>query len=239
MKTSVSSEITFIDVYPLRPSSPSQPSKNEVKLGDTILKNDGEPTYLEITFDKRQTWRPHIQKAETKARRKLKKLAGTIWGANENIMKTVYQGTVRPHLEYGSLAWATAASTNQQILNKVQNQTLQIITGAEKYRSLPNHPMNKRLQNPVQNRLKRTSFVQESRKLKKQHLNHIMSADALSLDPTSQSLLSNEGPTELEIRTNIPALASRDEQNDPCRKALTLAMIHERCPKKSMGYHKC
>ena len=39
------------------------------------------------------------------------KLAGTKWGANEQILKSVYQGNVRPHLEYGSSSWMTAAVT--------------------------------------------------------------------------------------------------------------------------------
>lgn len=40
--------------------------------------------------------------AEAKARRKLnimRKLAGTNWGANEKVLKSVYEGNVRPHLE--------------------------------------------------------------------------------------------------------------------------------------------
>ena len=37
----------------------------------------------------------------------MRKLAGTTWGANQNILKTVYQGTERPHLEYGSSSWMT------------------------------------------------------------------------------------------------------------------------------------
>ena len=60
----------------------------------------------------------------------MKKLAGTQWGANENILKTMYQGSVRPHLEYGSNSWMTAAQSHQQSLQRVQNQALRIITGA-------------------------------------------------------------------------------------------------------------
>jgi hypothetical protein len=64
------------------------------------------------------TWKQHITSAEAKARRKMnimRKLAGTKWGANEKILKSVYQGNVRPHLEYGSSSWMTAA----QITSKV------------------------------------------------------------------------------------------------------------------------
>ena len=112
--------------------------------------------------------------------------------ANEKILKTVYEGTVRPHLEYASSAWSTTAKTNQQVLDKVQNQALRLITGAmrstpiktmeqltaiqplskrretktlvqtEKYRSIMNYPMEHRLENLAGSRLKRHSFVRSS-----------------------------------------------------------------------------
>ena len=52
-------------------------------------------TYLGVTYDKRMTWKQHVRNAEGKARRKLnimRKLAGSNWGANEKIIKSVYQG---------------------------------------------------------------------------------------------------------------------------------------------------
>uniref|UniRef100_A0A0B7BRW2 Uncharacterized protein n=1 Tax=Arion vulgaris TaxID=1028688 RepID=A0A0B7BRW2_9EUPU len=36
------------------------------------------------------------------------------------------------YLEFGSTAWATAANTHLQTLDRVQNQALRIITGAMK-----------------------------------------------------------------------------------------------------------
>jgi hypothetical protein len=50
------------------------------------------------------TWKQHITSAEDKARRKMnimRKLAGTEWGANEKVLKSVYQGNVRPYLDGG------------------------------------------------------------------------------------------------------------------------------------------
>ena len=88
-----------------------------------------------VTFDERMTRKQHITSAEAKARRKMnimRKLAGTKWGANEKILKSVYQGNVCPHLEYGSSSWMTAAKIHHQTTDKVQNQALRIITGAMK-----------------------------------------------------------------------------------------------------------
>ena len=108
-------------------STKTKPGK--LTLGNHTLQHEDQQTYLGITFDKRMTWKPHINQAESKARRKMnimRKLAGTNWGANEKVLKTVYQGAVRPHLEFGSNLWITAAKTHQQTLDRVQR----IITGA-------------------------------------------------------------------------------------------------------------
>ena len=105
--------------------------------------------------------KPHTLRTEGKARKKLaimRKLAGTTWGSNEQILKTVYEGSVRPVLEYSSTAWSTTAKTNQHSLDKIQNQALRIITGAmkytpiifmeqitaEKYKCLPDHPIKEK-----------------------------------------------------------------------------------------------
>ena len=185
--------------------SPKQKA-GTIRLGNTPLKEDEEATYLGVTFDKKMTWKSHITKDEMKARRKLailRKLAGTTWGANEKTLKTVYQGSVRPHLEYGSTAWSTCAKTTQQALDKVQNQALRIITGAmrstpikameqltgiqplnqrreakimvqaQKFRCLPDHPMKSKLDSLTKNRLKRSSFVHESKRLSRQYVEQL------------------------------------------------------------------
>jgi len=62
----------------------------------------------------------------------MRKLAVPTWGANEQILKTVYEGSVRPIMEYSSTTWSSTAKTNQHSLYKIQNQALRIITGAMK-----------------------------------------------------------------------------------------------------------
>ena len=65
----------------------------QLTLDNTVLKYEEQQTYLGVTFDRRQTWRSHIEAAESKARRKLnimRKLAGTTWGTNKKVLKQVY-----------------------------------------------------------------------------------------------------------------------------------------------------
>ena len=93
-----------------------------LKIGTHTLKEEDKATYLGEPFDKRLTLKPHTLRTEGKARKKLtimRNLAGTTWGANEQILKTVYEGSVRPVMEYSSTAWSTTAKTNQQSIDKI------------------------------------------------------------------------------------------------------------------------
>ena len=117
----------------------------------------------------------------------MKKLGGTRWGANSTILTQVYTGSVRPHMEYASNSWSTAAKTNTARLKKVQNTGLRLITGVlktthiaalekntglhssewgrdekllrqtKKMKRLPSHPLHSKLQELTKNRLKRQS----------------------------------------------------------------------------------
>ena len=117
----------------------------------------------------------------------MKKLAGTKWGVNMKILTQVYTATVRPHMEYASSAWSSAAKTNLDQLTKTQNAGLRIITGgmkttpiselerttgllssgerreekllrqSEKMKRLPSHPLHSEFEAPTKNRLKRQS----------------------------------------------------------------------------------
>ena len=98
--------------------------KVAIKLGDKTLPQAETSTFLGIKFDTRLSWKPH--KEDTK------KLSGTHWGANSKNLKTIYMGAVRPTLEYGASAWATAAKTHTNDLDKVQNTGLGTVLGAMK-----------------------------------------------------------------------------------------------------------
>ena len=236
----------------------------KLKLGETEMQIENEQTYLGITLDKRQTWKPQIEKAETKARRKLaimRKLAGTEWVANETVLKNVYQGAVRPHLEYGATAWASAAKTHHQTLDRVQNAALRIITGgmrstpiekmektasipplskrrnskvltqATKFEALKKHPMKEKLSKISSNRLKRSNFVKLSKSLRRQNKDLI---------PEKVEPLNNkknppweEKAAQVKVCSSIPLLLPGEGSIDATKRALSLAWIDEQYPSES------
>ena len=61
-----------------------------------------------------------------------KYMAGSKWDANKKVLKQVYTGALRPHMEYASSSWTTAAKTNTGKLDKIQNAGLVLITGGIK-----------------------------------------------------------------------------------------------------------
>ena len=71
--------------------------KVSLRLNNQPVPQVETPTFLGVTLDTRLTWKPHFEAVEAKAARKLaimKKLAGTTWGANSDILKQVYTGAV-------------------------------------------------------------------------------------------------------------------------------------------------
>ena len=174
--------------------------KVSLRLNNQPVPQVETPTFLGVTLDTRLTWKPHLEAVEVKATRKLaimKKLAGTTWGANSDILKQVYTGVVRPVVEYASTIWDTTSKTNKSKLDRVQNMSLRIILGAvrstpiqqmekttdlqplecrheykaairgEKLKRLTSHPLHQKLQHGTKNRLKRKSFKHKLKDLQK------------------------------------------------------------------------
>ena len=236
-----------------------------ITLEDQNLRQDDEPTYLGVTFDKKQTWKPHIQTAETKAKRKLailRKLAGTTWGANEKTLRTVYEGTIRPHLEYGAAAWSSASKTTLQTVDKVQNQALRLITGAmkttpiskmeevtgiqplqdrrnmktllqaEKFKCQVKHPMKAKVEGRTRNRLKRGSFLHQVKKLEREHISHLPEKTIPPVLDISKPWM-EPFPVNMTICTSIPHLYSSDMQADTVRCNVTRAHCEDLYPQEA------
>ena len=207
------------------------------------------------------SWKPQIDEIAPKGIRKLallKQLAGTHWGANSKIIKTVCTGSVRPTLEYGASAWTTAAKTHTNNLDRVQNIGLRTISGAmksnpiammdqpagvgplesrrqatplthaEKMKRLPDHPLHNRLQDLTKNRIKQKSLNH----LVKQHQKR--QTDILTDNPELCKRLNPctnpQKPLLGEIRTNIPGITVKKDHSNIELKTLTMEEIDKRYP---------
>ena len=104
---------------------------------------------------------------------------------------------------------------------------------AEKFRCLTNHPMKTRLEGLTKNRLKRSSFVHESKKLSRQFHDRLPQSTLPFFPPDMpEPWVSNI--TDIKLHTTVPSLSNGDTQDDTVKQSLALAMIAERYPPGSM-----
>ena len=200
-----------------------------------------------------------------KARRRLaipRKLASTIWGASEQVLKTFYKATVRPHLDYSSTTWSTTAKTKQRGPDKVQNWALRLITGAMqstpitemnrltgvqplsqsrdakiltqagKFRWLPNHPVKSRVEGLTMNRLKKVVLCMIARSWPV-GFKADCPRDHSSSSPPDMSEPWVTDITDIKVHTS---LSDGDTQDDTVKQSLTLAMTAERYPQEAWIY---
>ena len=237
----------------------------KLTLGNEPLQETDEQTYLGVTFDKRQTWKTQVGKAESKARKKLgmmRKLAGTEWGANEKILKQVYQGTVRPTLEYGSGAYMSASKSHLNSLEKVQHQALRVITRAmrstpiekmqtitgiaplqkrmeckamimlTKAKAMKDHPMHDRAHTCGPSRLKRTSFVRQAKTLHEKFKDQLP-PDIEPIQTIERAYDWKDDPGRYKVSTKVPGLNMKGETSKGNQRLTSLEMIQDRFPQEA------
>ena len=235
----------------------TKPEKPVITLNNKTLPISDNPTFLGLTFDKRLTWKNHISQTCTRATKKMsimKKLAGTTWGANSNILKQLYTGAIRPIIEYASPAWASAAKNNTTILDKVQNQSLRLVLGGmrstpikaletqtncppledrrkmhtfiqyEKSKRIISHPIKNILEDRTKNRLKRNSPNHIAKAAARSH------SEISSLKPELLIPNRNTDTDNAKIVKSIRGINTKATLTDPELKNLTLEEIYLNYP---------
>ncbi len=117
-------------------------TKNNLNLDKIVIKIDGKPicfndkcVLLGVTFDRRMTWNAHIEALEDKAKSNLnlmRCISGTKWGANRNILMTVYKALIRSHLDYCSFVYNDCSKTLKGKVDSIQYKSLLIAVGGIK-----------------------------------------------------------------------------------------------------------
>ena len=103
---------------------------------------------------------------------------------------------------------------------------------AEKFKCLTNHPMKTRLEGLTKNRLKRSSFVHERKKLSRQFHDRLPQSTLPFFPPDMPEPWVSD-ITDIKVHTTVPSLSNGDTQDDTVKQSLTLAMIAERSPQEA------
>lgn len=109
--------------------------RNELKIGNTVIKCEKDVKFLGVIFDSQLTFRKHIQYMESKCKRRLQLMqviSSQKWGADIKSLLTIYKTLIRPIIDYGSIAYDSAAKSTLKIVEKIQNKALRICTGCMK-----------------------------------------------------------------------------------------------------------
>ena len=92
--------------------------------------------YLGVILDgPTLTWKNHIKNISKVCHERLnifRALTGTSWGADRNLIITMYNAYIRSKITYGIIAVASASNTNLKILERIQNMALRIAIGARR-----------------------------------------------------------------------------------------------------------
>lgn len=105
-----------------------------VYYNDICIPVSHDVKFLGVIFTHNFKWNKYVELLSTRANKAnniLKSLCTTSWGADPKILLLLYKSLIRSHFEYGFLCYA-GESRLVDVLEKIQNKNLRLITGAFK-----------------------------------------------------------------------------------------------------------
>ena len=104
-----------------------------LKVNGKLLKMDKKVKFLGMIFDQKLTWDEHVSYIEDRCKGRLnlmRSLTGTKFGASKRCLLTIYRALIRSVLDYGAIAYDTAARRIKARLDVLQGKALRICCGA-------------------------------------------------------------------------------------------------------------
>ena len=104
-----------------------------LKLYNNIIDVIPEIKFLGILFDKKLTFKPHIdylKKKCQKAMNLLRVVSSSAWGADRTTLLMLYKSLIRSRLDYGCVIYGSARPSYLSRLDPIKNQALRSCLGA-------------------------------------------------------------------------------------------------------------
>ena len=121
-----------------------------VSLNGKLIPKAKSVKYLGIHTDRRLTWKPHIHMKRKQLGLMLNKMYWIIGRKSKHSLTNnllIYKAILKPIWAYVISLWGTASQSNIEILQRVQNKILRMVTKAPWY--VPNHVLHSDLQIPT------------------------------------------------------------------------------------------
>jgi hypothetical protein len=96
-------------------------------LDGTRLEEVEQLTIVGLTINRRLTWGDHVRKVATRTGQQIGALRRARSCLPQTALLAAYKGTVRARMEYLSPVWCGGASTNMQLLHKLQDRAIQLL----------------------------------------------------------------------------------------------------------------
>ena len=102
-----------------------------IKIDDVTIKNVSKQKLLGVYIDENLTWSSHIDHLCSIVSSKISLLRQLPKYVPTNVQNLYYQGYILPYIDYGSVVWGGASSTNIERLTKLQKRAARIILHAD------------------------------------------------------------------------------------------------------------
>ncbi len=110
-------------------TSHMQPLHLSININGTEIPQVVRHKHLGVTFDDRLTWKDHIDTISTTAARKIGFLRRYRKRLPPIVLQHLYKQSIRPTLEYASVAWSGVSVTEKLHLERIQRRAARLITG--------------------------------------------------------------------------------------------------------------
>ena len=107
--------------------------KINIKIGNENIKMDNSAKFLGVIFDRKLSWKLHIDYILKKCKKRLnllRALTGYHWGASKKSLLGIYKALIRSVIDYGDVAYSCASKSNLDKISVIQTEALRICCGA-------------------------------------------------------------------------------------------------------------
>jgi hypothetical protein len=104
----------------------------KIKIGNKYLAKAPEAKYLGVLIDENLTWKPQIQKIESKIASACWMLSKIKRYMSQDVLRNIYFGLVYPHLFYCISCWGAVQNSRIDKLKKLQNRAIRMIGKASR-----------------------------------------------------------------------------------------------------------
>ena len=104
-----------------------------LKINDVTIKIEKTVKFLGVIFDQGFTWAAHINYIIDRCKVRLnlmRAISGSSWGASRSILLIVCKALIITVIDYGSMAYDSAAGKTKEKLDRLQGQVLRICCGS-------------------------------------------------------------------------------------------------------------